>query len=346
MNFEDTVPPRGTEANWGLPGWCSFVLGGMFTFLLVYIGIARPAAQEVSLLKRQMSTLEQSVWEVAGQTDTAKNTNRLLSLLVDQKETTRQAATSLENIRELNQQLAAEARRAENALATVQQLVALKNAIVDGADQTREAAEVVSATLSLQEQLADASTTAAQAAHSGARLLAMGTELNAAANDVESAQRTLTQIRELHSSIEERSADVATARLRVDSLLTMKDAIIGQTGNLADAIETLELTNDLTSQFRNATVTFENMRRWMVEVVTMESVLERAQNALEPLTELGNLRHLNVNQLRSIARTISRGYQTQVAQKPQSAHDLGSPGAQTAAMDSEDLTLTNSVDIE
>ena len=371
--FENTVPPRGTEADWGLPGWCSFVLGGMFTFLLVYIGIARPAAYEVSLLKRQMSTLEQSVWEVAGQSETAKKANRLLNLLVEQQDIARKAAVTLERIQRVNRQLAAESKRAEDALSTVRELVALKNSILDGADQTDKAAEVVAATVSLHDQLAAASNSTSAAVHSGAQLLAIGNELSSFGHDVASAQDTVDQIRQLHTSLNEHSSqvaaaqvcidrlltmkdtiveqttnltDVATAQLRVDSLLSMKDTIISQTANLADAIETLELANDLSNQFQNASSTFEHMRRWMVEVVTMESMLKRAQNALEPLTELGNLRRLDANQLRSIARTISRGYLTQVAQKPDSTHEFGNAGAQTAALDSGDLTLTDSVDIE
>jgi hypothetical protein len=77
----------------------------------------------------------------------------------------------------------------------------------------------------------------------------------------------------------------------------------------------------------------------------MESLLERAQDALNPLTELGSLRHLPSAQLRAVAREISRGYQTQVAQKPQ-AMDLENAGASTAAIESDDLTPTESVDVE
>ena len=344
MHFENNVPPRGTESNWRIPHWCSFVLGGVFTFLLVYIGIARPAAHEVSLIKRQMSTLEQSVWQVAGQEETAKNANRLLSLLVEQKTIADQAASTLARMQELNRELAAESTKADRALATVQELISLKDAVVANSAKTEKATKVVADSISLHNQLASAASTTAEAIHSSAQLLAIGSELRASNDEIDLAKQTLSEMRSLHKQIDDEASNVATAQLKVDSLLSMKDSIIAETGNLADAIETLELTNDLTNRFQNASVTFEHMRRWMVEVVTMESILKRAQDALEPLTEIGNLRHLNVDQLRAVARNMSRGYETKVAQKPKSARDLRETSVIT--LDSDDLTLTDSLDIE
>ncbi len=81
MTIEKNVSPNRAEANWELPSWCLFVLGGVFTLLIVYVGVARPAARDMALMKRQLSTLEQSIWEVAGKSDTAKDANQLLALL-------------------------------------------------------------------------------------------------------------------------------------------------------------------------------------------------------------------------------------------------------------------------
>ncbi len=343
MHFEKNVPPRGTGSAWEVPGWCSFILGGVFTFLLVYIGIARPAAHEVSLLKRQMSTLEQSVWEVAGQEENTKNTNRLLTLLVEQNEIAQEAAATLAKMQELNRDLAAESGKAKEAVATVEGLVALKKTVIENAGGAEAARDAVADAVRLQNQLVAAAPKTAEAIESGAQLLAIGSELRATKDEVASAKKTLAEIRNLHQSIGERADDVAAAQLNLNSLITMKDTIISESANLAAAIETLELTNDLKDQFQLASVTIEQMRRWMVEVVTMESILERAQSALEPLTELGQLRHLSVDQLRAVARAMSRGYQTSVAQKPQTTSDFTNP---TVAIDSDDLTLTDSLDIE
>ena len=411
MTLEKTVSPEGLDANWVIPSWCSFVLGGVFTFLLVYIGIARPAAHEMALMKRQMSTLEQSIWEVAGQSDTAKKTNKLLALLAEQKEVATEAEGTLHRMQQLNHELAAEADRTQQALTSVDELIALKDSVLEGSDGTREAAKVFATAHSLHNRLASSANTTAEAvgvseqlltieenlldssasvdelvalkdsvlegsagtreaakvfaaAHSlhdrlassanttaeailvSEQLLAMEENLRDSTAEVQTAQETLNQMLDIHDSLDHHSADVTTAQLRVDSLLTLKDTIIAETANLADAIETLELSYDLTNHYQKAAVAFEQMRRWMVEVVATESILERAQNTLKPLAELGNLRHLTSDQLRTAAREISRGYQTQVAQKPQAIDDLGSAGALTAAIDSDDLTLTDSVDVE
>jgi hypothetical protein len=54
----------------------------------------------------------------------------------------------------------------------------------------------------------------------------------------------------------------------------------------------------------------------MVEVVAMEPMLKRVQQTLEPLTELGNLRRLDADQLRQVARQFTQSAGHQLARSP------------------------------
>jgi hypothetical protein len=55
------------------------------------------------------------------------------------------------------------------------------------------------------------------------------------------------------------------------------------------------------------------MRRSLTEIVLMENTVSRAVSMLQPLLELGNLRHLNEDQLRQIARSISETQSTRLS---------------------------------
>ena len=84
----------------------------------------------------------------------------------------------------------------------------------------------------------------------------------------------------------------------------LKDKVLAQTADLAEAIDTLELTADLHEQLEKAVRSFAGMRHAVIEIMALEPTVERALAALEPLTALGNLRHLNGGELRDVARSI------------------------------------------
>jgi len=272
-------------------------------------------------MRRQLKTLEQSVWEVAGHRNSAGEANQLLSLLARQRTYAADAEASLRQIQQLHRQLIAEADKARVAVATVEQLVEIKNSALAGSEQTQAAADALQSAEDLHQRLADSMDTVTDARRASEQLLAIESDLSGSATKVEQAQETVSELLQLSKDLDGRSDNVATARTHVRDLLALKDSIISQTTNLADAIETLELTSDLSSQFHDSAASFERIRHWMVEIMTMEPLLQRAQQTLQPLTELGNLRRLSPEQLRSIARVVSGEHRTQVARTP-SAPDV------------------------
>jgi len=97
-------------------GWFYFLVGAVVTFLLIYLGLARPAARELALIRRQVSALEQSIWEVAGHQDTAKETTTLLCALIDQRQSVTEARRALAEMQQLQSQLIATKESATEAL--------------------------------------------------------------------------------------------------------------------------------------------------------------------------------------------------------------------------------------
>lgn len=292
----------------GLPTWCAFALGGIVTFLFVYIGVGRPAAHELSLLRRQMNTLEQSVWEVAGQEDTVASTNELLGLLNDQREQMREAKETLVEMRRLHEQLAAEAQRVQTAMVAVSQLGSLKDMLLSNADRAEQAAAVLSVSEDLYHRLATAADTTALAVQAGDDLLTLRRDLVNGCGDIGLARENLADLVHIRAALGAEGEDVALAQDRVTDLISLKDSVVAQTDNLADAIETLELTSELGVRFHEAALSFEQIRHWMVEVVAVQPMLQQTKAAIEPLLELTNLRRMAPQQLRQIARMVTQSY--------------------------------------
>lgn len=135
---------------------------------------------------------------------------------------------------------------------------------------------------------------------------------------VESARESLVSLTELKSlalaqadafaSLKERllneAPDTADANLRLDSLVSLQNRLVAETGDLAAAVETLELSTDLRRQLERVMQSFDRLRHWMAEVVLMEPALTRTIQTLQPLMEMGNLRHLSSDELRRAARHV------------------------------------------
>jgi hypothetical protein len=111
----------------------------------------------------------------------------------------------------------------------------------------------------------------------------------------------LIQIRE---TLDRQAPSLDQAADAAGRLIALKDSIIAQTGNLAEAIETLELAADLDHQVQQAVAAFGKMRHALVEILAFEPGIERALVILEPLTALGNLRHISGAELRDVARLV------------------------------------------
>ena len=305
-----------------LPSWCSFILGGVLTYLLVYIGIARPASVELSLVRRQMSTLEQSVWEIAGYQGTASEGSELISVLAEQRTQLEEAKNTLSAIRQLNRQIAEEARQVSVANSALTELAELKQSLIEQSENALLAADVVATSEMVCQRLAAVADTSHQALQVGDDLLALHDGILNQAEYAQQAEDTLSRLIGIRESIDRQTPQLDQAHQSVDALVSLKDKVLMESCDLAEAIETLELTSDLSKQFHDAALSFGRMRNWMIEIVASESLLERAQTTFEALTGSSSLHDLAPGQLRAIAAAITRkGGKLQVASKPATVSD-------------------------
>ncbi len=260
-----------------LPAWCSFVLGGIITYLLVYVGIARPASMELSLMRRQLTTLEQSVWEVAGHQGTASEGAELISVLAGQRTQLAAAKETLAAMRDLNLQIAREAKQVSVATSALSELVELKELVIANSEDALAAADVVATSEMVCNRLAAVADRTQAALLAGDDLIALSDGIINQGHDVRQARVALEQLIDIRELIDHQAPELEQTMLNMESFVALKDTILTDSIDLADAIETLELTTDLSNQFEEAVQAFEQMRNWMIEIVASESLLERAQ---------------------------------------------------------------------
>ncbi len=316
--------------------WFAFAIGAGATFLLVYVGVARPAAQELSLLRQQIYSLEKSIAAVAGQRDSVDDTNHLLSLLSQQQAQTIAARKTLADLRELSSNLVAESSRVQEARAAINQLASIKDLVLSNSDRTGKASEALAAAEALQDRLANSAVTNELALSASLDLLAIRNEIlqDTSRNGV--AKNALADLLQLRSTLDDEGANVAVAQDRVTDLIALKDSVLARTNNLSDSIETLEVTEQINERFRQAASSFKDIHKWLIDVVAMEPTFAKARLILEPMSDLVNLKRMDPKQLRDFARAFVQHSQDRLASKPntmvmhRSTEDLNSSNSESS----------------
>ncbi len=312
------------------PSWLSFLGGSLLTFGMFYFGVARPTSDELSSLRRQIETMEQSVAMVAGHKGSVDETNHLLNLLGQQQAYAISARKAIAEIQKLNTELIGESLRAEEALLAVDQLASIKDLAIANSDRMAEATDALNASGELQQRLAESSGTTEEALRAGLDLLAIQGELSRNAERNESAQATLETLVDIRSALEGESAGIEVAGDRISELLSLKNAVLEGTSDIKDSIETLTLTRELHDQYRDAARSFGEMRSWMMEMSTMLPLFNKVQTALQPLTDLANLERMQPQQLREFARVFTQQSKTRLASVPNAVAPDNASGTSSA----------------
>lgn len=73
---------------------------------------------------------------------------------------------------------------------------------------------------------------------------------------------------------------------------------------------------DIQDQLAKVATSYGRMRHWITEIVAFEPTLNRAMRSLQPLVELGNLRHMSANDLRQVIRTMNERRESQWSAAP------------------------------
>lgn len=313
-------------------GWYSFAFGGIATFLLIYVGIARPAAQELALLRDQIRSLEKSVAMVAGQRDGVDETNHLLSQLSQQHSQANAARKTLIDLREMTTSLVAETSRIQEATRAIHQFAAIKDLLLANSEGLTKAADAVAANEALQERLTNSAAANELAINASLDLLAIRGELLQDADRSNQAMATLKNLVQIRELLDDERAVVDIAQERVHGLIALKDSVIAQTNNLSESIETLELTNELSDRFRVAANSFKEIRDWMIEMVAMEPTFAQVRRLLEPIADLVNLNRMDPKQIRDFTRAFVQQSQDRLASKSSNVVSLRPTSEEASAM--------------
>jgi hypothetical protein len=305
-------------------GWFSFAAGSVVAFLVLYVGYARPAVEELSLLRNQIRSLEKSVSLIAGQRDGVDETNHLLGQLSQLQSQALTARKTLVDLREMTQSLVAESSRFQEATHAIHQLASIKDQLLKNAEDLDQAADAMAANEALQQRLTNSAEANETALRASLDLLAIRSELLQDVSLNSQAKGALNNLLQLRESLANEHSRIDVAQERINGLINLKDSVIAQTDNLSESIETLELTNELSDRFRIAANSFKEIRDWMIEMVAMEPTFAQVRRILEPMADLVNLNRMDPKQIRDFTRAFVQQSQERLAKKPSSVVSLRS----------------------
>ncbi len=133
---------------------------------------------------------------------------------------------------------------------------------------------------------------------------------------LEAAHQTAQHMADLNHKLANTSSSLAAGEETASRLIQLKDKLLNQNDTLIPAVETLELAGELQRQYAELRPAFEDIRRWMGEVLLLRPSFEQTVQMLRPLTELGQLRRLAPAEFRQAARVILRSRATELARSP------------------------------
>jgi hypothetical protein len=312
-----------------ISSWALVAAGATLAVVIINVMVVRPANWQLAQVRRQMAQLEAQVEKLVGQKDQVANTNTLLGQLAEQSQRRAEANASLDEIAQLHVRLNRHTGEIDRALRTVEKLAALEEALAANDDRIAEAAEALVKLENLQDRLTGRQYDTVQShlavdsldklrhrlldAHCQSVVAEEGLDAidglhsrlasTIGANDA--AEASLDELVALRDRVDNEGLNIEVAHQRVEQLIRLKDRTLDQTGDLVTATENLELMIDIQDQMQKVALTFGQMRHWITEIVAFEPTLNRAMRSLQPLVQLGDLRHMNATQLRQVVRNMS-----------------------------------------
>jgi Zn-dependent M32 family carboxypeptidase len=204
----------------------------------------------------------------------------------------------------LHERLIATASQSEAAEAGLEQLTSLRNQLLQAVRSMEDTQPIVGEFDKLQNRLLNMAPITKQAIGVTDELLSMNETLAYDMSLIGPAKSTLSQMVEIHEMLNRETTDVEVSHQALDELVQLKNDVIATSNDTPKAIEALEQTVDLHAQFVEASRSFEQIRRWMSEVILMEPTIQRAVRTLEPITQLGTLRRMTHREIEYAAHMV------------------------------------------
>ena len=268
------------------------------------IGAVHGTLDELAKLEQRAGELSQSAQEQAAGLDAAEE--------------------SLRQLGDFQQRVAIQSSGIEIAENRFGRLIELRNAIEQVQPTTIDAASLKLAELdALIQQVVEKGQQATEAREISGQLIALQDEIVARGTRTNIARKHAEQLLNLEDTLaNDAGRDVAAATKNLATLLEIEEQLAAQDEQLAAAVESLELMQDLQGEFVRRSQELESIRRGLTELIMMESLVARTVRSLQPLIELTDLRRLDAEQLRTIARSMTQGSEQRTA-----TNDPKTPGA-------------------
>ncbi|REJ87672.1 MAG: hypothetical protein DWQ34_23775, partial [Planctomycetota bacterium] len=235
-------------------------------------------------------------------------------------------------------------------LATLDDVNALQSRLIETGENTTRSANVAEELLALQNRILSAGELDVSA-DNAERLLALQNRLvvddrlqldqaglNAeelvalqcmilSAGDLDLSEQNAERLIALQNQlIVDERLQLDQADTNLEDLIVMQKMIANQTAQIADSIDSLELLTDFQGEMNGQLAGLEDLRRQLTELILLETTVTRAMEALEPLASMQNLRRLDQEEVRDVARLILEQRRERLA-RAGSKYDVPAPPA-------------------
>lgn len=294
--------------------------------------VTQPLGQELERVRDDLSRVEQDMTELVGARDASWESSDLLRSLREQSRQLEGARDALVTIQDFRERLENESSEIEEAGGVLVKLTRLQDQLVDGDSNADHALSALHRLVQLRQlatsgaeetdlaileltRLQSLATNLALSRRHLDQLVALRDAILTGGDDVSEARATLGELVRLQETLNTHSSDVQVARKNLVNLLTLEQTLRTRSEDIASSVEALELLTDLQRDIRGHVQSLGGMRRDLMEVVLLQSTVVRVVTMLEPLLKLANLRRLDNEELREVARSIRDRRVEQVRRK-------------------------------
>lgn len=222
-----------------------FLAGLVIGFVGVYMFVAQPILAQLGEVQRQSIALQKDMKLLVGARDQAWEASDLLAGLNSQHRQMQNARATLKDIRQLRQDLQAEAGHNAACVAALSQLSKLQESLVEQREMAEQAVKVLDELVQVQHRLVKehSVTSQAEAALAGLdqtkagldALIGIKKQIVEGGQDAPTAAINAGELVALKKQIIEGGQDVPTAAISAGELVALKDQVVAHGGDTAAA---------------------------------------------------------------------------------------------------------------
>jgi hypothetical protein len=295
---------------------------------------ARHSLAILRQFREEMSTESQKATEALA---SMEKLDALQRTVLHYRDLTEPAGKVLSSLIDLQKQLVDQNATADDAIDAVNRLAALKRNVIAEASDSVAADAALGQMANLKTQILTQTADMPTADARAQQLINLKSQIVEKTGDVDLASTALEGILAVKDQLVVRGGQISDALQIAERLLGLRDRLAANSvkndaaersaaqmiavqkklevarPNMAESIKSIETMIDFQHEFEKQVRSMDGMRRNLMDFILMENTVAQAVRMLQPLIELGNLRHLNEDQLRQIARSLSESDSTKVS---------------------------------